>query len=78
MVLPNPVTTFRDLATRFRDVLFRRDDKLLRDFPQLVDLLRFLGELERRFDIQFARQRPLVHSNVTGAAASVRAWLDSH
>ena len=53
------------------------DDKLLRDFPQLVDLHRFLDELERRFEIQFARQRPLVHSNVTDATTSVRAWLDS-
>lgn len=65
---------------RVTDIPFvhgRDDFRLIREAVALTELRDLLDRLELEHDLAFARSTAVVRTNVTGAAASVRRWLQA-
>lgn len=66
---------------RITDIPFvhgRDDFRLIRETVALSDLSDQLDRLELEHDLAFARSTAIVRTNVTGAAAAVRRWLQAN
>jgi hypothetical protein len=65
---------------RITDIPFvhgRDDFKLLSQTPALSDVRKLLRSLETQHQLAFKRKHALVRTNVAGAEAAVRAWVES-
>ena len=65
---------------RVTDIPFvhgRDDFHLLEVTPALRDVGHFLRSLEHQHGIRFRRRNAVVHTNVPGAEASIRRWIES-
>ena len=66
---------------RVTDIPFvhgRDDFRLIRETVALSELRDLLDRLELEHDLAFARSTAVVRTNVTGAAASIRRWLQAN
>jgi hypothetical protein len=65
---------------RVTDIPFvhgRDDFKLIRELGALSDLRDVIERLELEHELAFARATAVVRTNITGAAAAVRRWLQA-